>query len=81
MAVFLVRVILFLMSRQVGPADATSVVDAPTDEKSGRRPPTRLTAPKLAPGDMGYDNPQKNADSGVTREEMVKLFGSALRVR
>lgn len=80
-AMFIVRVILFMMSRQAGSVDTTSVVDTSTDATSGRRPPHRMKTPDLSPGDMGYRHPDGHADGGVTREEMVKLFGNALRVR
>ncbi len=70
-----------MMSRQAGSVDTASVVDTSTDAKSGHRPPHRLKAIDLSPGDMGYTDADGNPNGGVTREEMVKLFGNALRVR
>ena len=86
MVVFLVRVFLFLMSRQSGAVSTTADDGALNDDDQSHRTPSRkpsfeaMNRP-LVPGDMGFDEAKSSARSAVTREEMVKLFGNALRVR
>ena len=70
-----------MMSRQSGSVAATSVAEAQTDKASNHRPSPRPEVPVLSPGDMGYVEPEKAGEGAVTREEMVRLFGNALRVR
>ena len=69
-----------MISRNADNAQAATAVQAPADAIVGHRSPPRLKAADPGPGDMGYEG----GDAGegtVTREEMVKLFGNALRVR
>jgi hypothetical protein len=74
---FFVRVILFLMSRQADDAVEPSLAKhAPSSGGKGRTSTRHASiAPTHSYQQDGYDS------DAVTKEEMVKLFGSALRVR
>ncbi|MGJ8596471.1 hypothetical protein [Sulfitobacter sp.] len=78
---FLVRVMLFMMSRMAGPVEAASGAEASVNATSDHRVSPRIKATSPVRGDMGYSPVDADAEGGVTREEMVKLFGNALRVR
>ena len=69
------------LSRNAGSAEDASTVDASVAAITNHRSPPRLKSTDLGPGDMGYTDPKAKGQGGVTREEMVRLFGSALRVR
>ncbi len=81
MVLFFVRVILFFMSRNVSSAEDASTVDASVAAITNHRSPPRLKSTDLGPGDMGCTDPKAKGQGVVTREEMVRLFGNALRVR
>lgn len=74
--VFLVRVILFMMSRRAADAGSPAAKPAADAMELSRR--ARLTATRESSG-AGEVN--HGADGPITREEMTRLFGNALRVR
>ncbi len=73
MVVFFVRVMLFFMSRGADDAEGPQVAPMPaaTDVRHRIPPVVPDASADPAPGD----------EKVVTREEMMKLFGTALRVR
>ena len=91
---FFVRVFLFLMSRRADDSSFPDVASQSPPSDVGRRTASKPSMPTLTnvravQGGAEQDTfhqpvAQASAASeqdGVTREEMVKLFGSALRVR
>ena len=83
-AVFFVRVFLFLMSRQADDIGPSTVID--TSRSGGRRhrAPSmpQKTEPSVQPSEpAAQEQAQSDESDAVTREQIVKLFGNALSVR
>lgn len=74
---FFVRVILFMMSRRADDAVVPSLAKPNHSSSDSRRTSTRHKSiePTHSLHNADFDN------DTVTREEMLKLFGGALRVR
>lgn len=73
MVLFFVRVILFFMSRTADDVEVPKLAEHSAVERADHRPTSHhdYISPTAA---------QSN-DDAVTRDEMMKLFGGALRVR
>lgn len=76
MVLFFVRVILFFMSRGADDAVVPAVPKPIEKPRASHRTSSRHES--IAPTEMP-DSPE--GDDAVTREEILKLFGGALRVR
>lgn len=84
--VFLVRVILFMMSRRAQDTGAKVPSPAPNGPQKTHRArprPKRREARREVPPCQSRTEPGIEGQQGgpITREEMTRLFGNALRVR
>ena len=86
MVVFLVRVMSFMMSRRAqdtGVQTPKSVSDVTKQDHRARQRPAKHHRNRDMVQDEGADTNTVEGQQGgpLTREEMTRLFGNALRVR